>query len=194
MQIHEFVSWKYPTIIDGLVQDYSNSIANAPELLQPCTKPTKRCVTSLWYYAHRSCRWEDPDAQVVCRQLGMIGGQAATMAEFGEGTDPILLDSVECIGSESSIDHCDHNGWGVHDCAHAEDAGVICGKMDERQSDTGVVILAFAQQLCIQSLTHLPLDKYGRHFADDIFRSIFVNEKFCVFIKLSLKCIHKVWQ
>ena len=26
-------------LIDGLVQDYSNSIANALELLQPCTKP-----------------------------------------------------------------------------------------------------------------------------------------------------------
>ena len=26
--------------IDGLVQDYSNSIANALELLQSCTKPS----------------------------------------------------------------------------------------------------------------------------------------------------------
>ena len=32
-----WVSWKY---LDGLVQDCSNSIANALELLQSCTKPS----------------------------------------------------------------------------------------------------------------------------------------------------------
>ena len=31
----------------------------------------------------------------------------------------------------------------------------------------------------------------GRHFADDIFRCIFVNEKFCILIKISLKFIPK---
>ena len=30
--------------IDGLVQDCSNSIANALELLQSCTKPSKLCL------------------------------------------------------------------------------------------------------------------------------------------------------
>ena len=29
----------------------------------------------------------------------------------------------------------------------------------------------------------------GRHFADDILRCIFVNEKFCIFIKISLKFV-----
>ena len=29
----------------------------------------------------------------------------------------------------------------------------------------------------------------GRHFADDIFRYIFVNEKFCILIKISLKFV-----
>ena len=31
----------------------------------------------------------------------------------------------------------------------------------------------------------------GRHFPDDIFRRIFVNEKFCVLIKISLKFVPK---
>ena len=31
----------------------------------------------------------------------------------------------------------------------------------------------------------------GRHFADDIFRCIFVNEKFCNLIKISLRFIRK---
>ena len=31
----------------------------------------------------------------------------------------------------------------------------------------------------------------GRHFADDIFKCIFVNEQFCVLIKISLKFVPK---
>ena len=31
----------------------------------------------------------------------------------------------------------------------------------------------------------------GRHFADDIFRCIFVNEKLCILIKISLKFVPK---
>ena len=36
-----------------------------------------------------------------------------------------------------------------------------------------------------------PPGQNGRHFADDIFRCIFVNEKFCIFIEISLKFIPK---
>ena len=34
-----------------------------------------------------------------------------------------------------------------------------------------------------------PLGQYGRHFSDDIFRYILVNEKFCIFIKISLNVV-----
>ena len=30
-----------------------------------------------------------------------------------------------------------------------------------------------------------------RHFADDIFKHIFVNEKFCILIKISLKFVRR---
>ena len=36
-----------------------------------------------------------------------------------------------------------------------------------------------------------PCGQNGRHFADDIFRCIFVNEKLCVLIEISLKFIPK---
>ena len=38
--------------------------------------------------------------------------------------------------------------------------------------------------------THTP-GQNGRHFADDISRCIFVNEKFCILIKISLKFVPK---
>ena len=49
------------------------------------------------------------------------------MAAYGEGTGPILLDNVNCYGSESSIWQCPANAVGSHDCTHGEDAGVSCG-------------------------------------------------------------------
>ena len=35
---------------DGLVQKFSNSIANAPELLQSCTKPSKYGLAGIFFF------------------------------------------------------------------------------------------------------------------------------------------------
>ena len=40
-------------------------------------------------------------------------------------------------------------------------------------------------------LNSSPPGQNGRHFGDDIFRCIFVNEKFCILIKISLKFVLK---
>ena len=43
------------------------------------------------------------------------------------------------------------------------------------------------------NLAHLPhpLEQIGRRFTDDMFTLIFVNEKFCVLIKVALKFLPK---
>ena len=102
--------------------------------------------------------WDDTDALVVCRQLGILtDGKSvplisstllgvmcmlvffAQLAEaiatsrfrfinFGRGTGPIFLDDVGCTGSEVTLDGCPHNGIGIHDCVHNLVAGVICSQ------------------------------------------------------------------
>ncbi|XP_071844173.1 uncharacterized protein [Apostichopus japonicus] len=71
--------------------------------------------------------WDDVNAWVVCRQLGMGNhGKATYSAFFGEGVGTIWMDRVGCAGDEVSLTECASRGWGVHSCGHHEDAGVYC--------------------------------------------------------------------
>lgn len=71
--------------------------------------------------------WDLNDANVVCRQLGCGTAVLATKAaHYGRGQDTIWLDEVNCTGTEESIFDCKASAWGVNNCYHGEDAGVLC--------------------------------------------------------------------
>uniref|UniRef100_A0A3B3YQ03 SRCR domain-containing protein n=1 Tax=Poecilia mexicana TaxID=48701 RepID=A0A3B3YQ03_9TELE len=83
--------------------------------------------------------WDLSDAQVVCRQLNFQGAiDAVTKARYGQGTlfFQSCLDDVGCSGQEQKLVSCRSSGWGVNNCGHQEDAGVICDPQSMTQSDS----------------------------------------------------------
>uniref|UniRef100_A0A1X7U1B7 Deleted in malignant brain tumors 1 protein n=1 Tax=Amphimedon queenslandica TaxID=400682 RepID=A0A1X7U1B7_AMPQE len=71
--------------------------------------------------------WGVTDARVVCRQLGYEweGSYAYSFSYFGQGSGPIVMDNLQCTGSESALTDCPFDP-DVSDCTHLEDSGVMC--------------------------------------------------------------------
>uniref|UniRef100_A0A665UVH2 Neurotrypsin n=1 Tax=Echeneis naucrates TaxID=173247 RepID=A0A665UVH2_ECHNA len=77
-------------------------------------------------------QWDDSDAEVVCRQLGLSGvARAWGQAHFGKSSGRVWLDEVRCTGNELTLDQCPKGAWGEHNCLHAEDAGVSCNPLTD---------------------------------------------------------------
>ena len=58
-----------------------------------------------------------------------LGSVPVDSARFGEGLGSILLDDLECDGSEDTLTNCSRKGNIMlfeTNCDHGEDAGVIC--------------------------------------------------------------------
>ncbi|KAI4586292.1 hypothetical protein MJG53_004079 [Ovis ammon polii x Ovis aries] len=82
--------------------------------------------------------WDLDDARVVCRHLGCGDAlNAMGSAHFGAGSGRIFLDTLDCTGKESHLWKCPSQGWGVHNCSHDNDAGVICSGFVRLVGDNG---------------------------------------------------------
>ncbi|XP_023235685.1 lysyl oxidase homolog 2-like [Centruroides sculpturatus] len=78
--------------------------------------------------------WDKTEADIVCRTLGYNGSSRATYnSEFGRARRQIWMDNLYCQGGESSLSLCRFDGWGTHDCARSEAAGVECIKNNTAQ-------------------------------------------------------------
>jgi len=76
----------------------------------------------------RVCRtgWDNTDAGVVCRQLGLGASGIAVSHDYGTGLGPFWLVDVACSGHESNLSSCSHRGVGVENCHHSQEAQVAC--------------------------------------------------------------------
>ncbi|KAM9448888.1 uncharacterized protein marco isoform 1-T3 [Salvelinus alpinus] len=64
------------------------------------------------------------DGTVICKMLGYQ--RASTVFTASHGIGRIWLDDLRCTGREASVFDCPHNGMGISNCQHNEDAGVQC--------------------------------------------------------------------
>ena len=72
--------------------------------------------------------WDTLDAMVVCQEEKLGSNGTAIWFTYNQ-TETLWLSEVDCVGNESQLSFCPHNGIGVvNDCAFV--AGVECfGKM-----------------------------------------------------------------
>ena len=69
------------------------------------------------------------------------GAMPVGSAAYRPGTGSIFLDNLACVGNESSLKDCRHDGVGNHNCGHTEDASVICSAATMEKCTNGSVRL-----------------------------------------------------
>ncbi|KAL5499890.1 hypothetical protein EMCRGX_G011357 [Ephydatia muelleri] len=85
------------------------------------------CINNVWGTICDDY-WSDTDANIACRKLGFSGQNAVAFsnAHFGPGIGDILLNNIQCLGSEASLLDCTRDATAVCSTGHYEDAGLRC--------------------------------------------------------------------
>jgi len=90
------------------------------------------------------------NAEVVCRQLGYLGGYILTNSFFGPVSSDFAMDDVNCNGTEEYIWRCPHET--EHNCVGSEGMGVFCSN-EEPGSGSGSGLVMPSAMVVVKSAT-----------------------------------------
>ncbi|XP_036359157.1 atrial natriuretic peptide-converting enzyme-like isoform X2 [Octopus sinensis] len=123
--------------------------------------------------------FNNKEATVICKQLGYKSGIALPGGTYGKGNGIIWYDEVNCYGNENSIEFCNGNTKGEHDCDHTEDVGVQCYR-DAITTTTFPTTTTVASTTTVApvcgKVSHQIKTKYANRAIDKPFYSKLVNE------------------
>ncbi len=102
--------------------------------------------------------WSNKDAQVVCRGLGLSGGNAYSGSSQVPG-QPTWMDQVNCVGTEQRLEQCSSKGSGPHECS-TYDAHICCSKVAEPLSPFKTLHHLY-YVLCETSMKYSSLSEYS---------------------------------
>ncbi|XP_015277861.1 PREDICTED: deleted in malignant brain tumors 1 protein-like [Gekko japonicus] len=107
-------------------------------------------------------RWGMKQAEVICREMNCgVALKAPTNAFFGPGSGPIWKDDVNCVGTEAFFSECTSSNWGLNNCHHGEDAGVVCAASFFPILDPAEMRLVNGSSRCSGRVEVLHLQQYG---------------------------------
>ena len=116
---------------------------------------------------------------------GWTGGQTDRRTGAGNNNAPLSFglrgkNTLLRMSNYTDLHGCNHLSMPNSDTALAH----LIGKISHWLCFNGITVMTWFADLGMNSS---PPGQNGRHSTDDIFRCIFVNEKFCILVKISLK-------
>ena len=86
--------------------------------------------------------WRKKEADIVCRQLGFPEAITAVgYSAFGEGSGPVLMSRVRCLGTEKTLQRCSYQDWVNSDLGPGYEVGVICKTFNFKPDNNGKQLL-----------------------------------------------------
>ena len=75
----------------------------------------------------------------MCRQLGFPEAiTAVRYSAFGEGSGPVLMSDVRCLGTEKSLQQCSYQDWVNSNLPQeGHEVGVICKTFNLQPDNNG---------------------------------------------------------